>query len=50
MDKVPHLYKNPEDKRKTFDKELELVSFFRDGQYNITTMNPNYISDFVNFW
>ena len=50
VDKVPYLYKYPEEKRKTFDKELELVSFFRDGQYNITTMNPNYIADFVSFW
>jgi hypothetical protein len=43
INKLPHLYTNPVEKLKGIDSELEPVSFFKDGQFKIITVTPNYI-------
>ena len=41
--KLPHLYTNPKEKLLGIEAELEPVSFFKDGQFKIITVTPNYI-------
>jgi len=50
IEKVPYLYNNPREKVKSIDGELEPIAFFKDGQFKIFTVTPNYIEEFKLFW
>lgn len=50
LHRIPYLYKLPEQKRNSLDKELEPVNFFKDGHFNIINSTANYIADFKAFW